>query len=640
MNGRKEAIPNEAMRVRENGKSKCSIVINEIGINIPSRKTAHFHLVCYHEKFVNASNLEITEDMNSKQPIIYTTAGRNVSKIMPIHFDKWQLIDWEQAIRIVKKLQRRIVKAVKAGNWKKVRDLQRLLNNSTAAKALAVRRVTENKGKRTAGIDKVLWQTPESKAKAISNLASKGYKAKPVRRVKIRKTNGKWRPLGIPTMKDRAMQALYLLALDPVSETLADWNSYGFRPFRSCADAIRRCYRLLYRKESPTWILEGDIKGCFGNISREWLMDNIPIDKGILNQLLTSGYYEKQSFFPTKDGTPQGSIISPTLANMVLDGMEDAIDQALNIKHRVKHGRYLNPYRIHLIRYADDFIITSTDKDVLEQKVKPIIQKFLSERGLTLSEEKTHLTHIDDGFDFLGQNIRKYKGKLLTKPSKKSIKSLLKKIKEVIHKNRTVKAVQLIYQLNPIIRGWAIYHRHIVAKKTFYYVDYKIYWMIWKWAKRRHPNKNTAWVLRKYYTSYKGTTFTFHAYDEKLLIPLVKAGNVKIQRHTKIRGGANPYDAKDELYFENRSDRSMINKLDGRKLMIRLYKRQDGRCLHCNQKITKQSGWNAHHLTPKHLGGSYTAKNLVLLHPVCHRQVHARHIQFVLPHLNKDVKQA
>ncbi len=584
-------------------------------------------LVCYHKKFVTTSNLEMMEDINSRQPIIYTTAGRNTSKAMTIQFDKWQLIDWERAILIVKKLQRRIVKAVKAGKWKKVRDLQRLLTNSTAAKALAVRRVTENKGKRTAGIDKELWTTPHLKANAISGLNNKGYKAQPVRRVKIRKTNGKWRSLGIPTMKDRAMQAVHLFALDPISETLADWNSYGFRPYRSCADAIARCFQLLSKKISPTWILEGDIRGCFDEISHDWLLQYIPMNKRILQQWLKSGYVENLQRNPSESGTPQGSIISPTLSNMVLDGLEDAIDQKLEIKRVPKHGRHFNPYKIHLVRYADDFIVTATDRNVLEQKVKPIIQGFLQQRGLSLSEEKTHLTNINIGFDFLGQNIRKYDGKLLIRPSKKSVKRFLSKIKEVIHNNRTVKTLHLIRKLNPIIRGWAMYHRHVASKHIFYYVDFKIYWMIWNWAKRRHPNKNTKWVLRKYYTPYNGTTFTFHAYEEGVLIPLIKAGKVSIQRHVKIKGNVNPYDVEDELYFEKRSDRIMFNKLNGRKLLTRLYKRQDGRCLHCNQKITNQSGWNAHHLIAKHLGGTYTADNLVLLHPVCHIQVHAQNIQ-------------
>ena len=221
-------------------------------------------------------NPEKAEDMTNCMPVLLLLVGHNASGAVP---SNWSLIDWKKANETVKKLQRRIVKAVKARKWKKVRDLQRLLTNSFSAKALAVRRVTENAGRKTPGIDRQLWKTPEAKFKAIGQLQSKGYKAQAVRQIKIPKSNGKWRPLGIPTMKDRAMQALYLLALDPVSESLADPNSYGFRPYRSCADAITRCFLVLSRRSLSSWILEGDIRACFDNISHKWLLRNIPIDK-------------------------------------------------------------------------------------------------------------------------------------------------------------------------------------------------------------------------------------------------------------------------------------------------------------------------------------------------------------------------
>ena len=270
------------------------------------------------------------------------------------------------------------------------------------------------------------------KLNAINQLQVRGYKAQAVRRIKIPKSNGKWRPLGIPTMKDRAMQALFLLALDPISETLADPNSYGFRPYRSCADAIAKCFILLSRKGWSRWILEGDIRGCYDNISHEWLLENIPMNKYILRQWLKAGYFEKQKLYPTEQGSPQGSVISPTLANMVLDGLEQAIDEAFKINRK---QRITNTYNLHLVRYADDFVVTSSNKEVLEKEVKPIIEAFLQKRGLQLSEEKTHITHIDTGFDFLGQNIRKYNDVLLIKPSKKSVQKFLQKIQHTIHQN-------------------------------------------------------------------------------------------------------------------------------------------------------------------------------------------------------------
>ena len=367
---------------------------------------------------------------------------------------KWNSIDWKTTERKVRLLQARIVKAKKAGKHRKARSLQWILEHSHYAKLLAVKRVTENKGKNTPGVDGVIWSTSSQKLKAAASLTRKGYKASPLRRVYIPKPNGKSRPLGIPTMKDRAMQALYLLALIPVAEVTADNRSYGFRPGRGCADAIEQCFSVLSSKNSAQWILEADIKGCFDNISHNWLLENIPTDRKVLYQWLKAGIFENGFFSKTEMGTPQGGIISPTLANLTLDGLEKHIENACGI-------RWLKGYKnaasrrlkVNFVRYADDFIVTAADKSVIEETVLPTVVDFLKERGLQIQTGKTRITHISKGFDFLGQNVRKYNGKLLIKPSIESIKNFKCNVFQRIKSSGCLTTNQLIHQLNPIIRG-------------------------------------------------------------------------------------------------------------------------------------------------------------------------------------------
>lgn len=374
---------------------------------------------------------------------------------------------------IVKRLQMRIVKAQKQNSHNKVRALQWILTHSYSAKVLAVYRVTTNKGKNTPGVDGVIWKTDKQKKEAVEELKRKGYQAQPLRRIFIPKKNGKQRGLGIPVMMDRAQQALHLMALDPVAETILDNETFGFRPKRSTADAIEAIYKAVAaNKDCAEWVIEGDIKACFDNLSHKWLMENIPMDKRILTKWLKAGIIFKDEYSDTEAGTPQGGIISPCLANLALNGLASMLKKKF-MNRKVVNGKEINN-RVHTIVYADDLIVTGKSRELLEQEVLPEVRKFMYERGLALSEEKTLITHVKDGFDFLGQNTRKYKGKVLTKPAKKNVQSFLDGIRETILNNPTRKQEQLIGMLNPKIRGWANYHRHIVSKETFSYVDFQI----------------------------------------------------------------------------------------------------------------------------------------------------------------------
>lgn len=316
----------------------------------------------------------------------------------------WTTMQWRRVERNVRAMQIRIAKATQEGDWRRVKALQRSLTRSFSAKALAVRRVTENQGKRTAGVDRELWDSPEVRWKAIGRLKRRGYRPMPLRRVYIPKANGKERPLGIPTMLDRAMQALHLLALEPVSEGTSDPNSYGFRINRSTADAMSQLFVSLSQKASAQWVLEADIKGCFDHIDHDWLESNVPMDKAILRKWLKAGVVFQGQFQATEAGTPQGGIISPTLANVALNGLERKLVESFRAKLGVNNTRKL---KINVVRYADDFVITGNTPELLENEIKPWVEQFLAVRGLSLSAEKTRIVNIADGFDFLGWKDRK-----------------------------------------------------------------------------------------------------------------------------------------------------------------------------------------------------------------------------------------
>lgn len=434
-------------------------------------------------------------------------------------------------------------------------------------------------------------------------------------------------------MRDRAMQALFLLALEPVSESTSDLNSYGFRSNRSTADAMSQLFVSLSSKASAQWVLEADIVGCFDNINHEWLIANVPMERSVLRKWLKSGLIYQSQFQETKAGTPQGGIISPTLANVTLNGLESGLTEYLSMKFGATKALRL---KVNVVRYADDFVISGSSKEILENEIKPWIENFLAVRGLKLSEEKTHIVHIDQGFDFLGWNFRKYQGKLLIKPSKKNVQTFYRKVKEIISKHKTVKQMDLIHLLNPILRGWAQYHSPVVAKATYSRMEHLIFDALWQWSKRRHPKKNTGWIRNKYFQIIgdRNWVFAVPAVSEEGktdLIELYQLSGTVIKRHKKIKGAYNPFDPEWEMYGEKLQQERMLENMRHKKQFIRMYFDQGGLCAVCKCKMTKATGWHDHHIEYRVHGGSDVLGNRVLLHPNCHAQVHSKSLKVVKP---------
>ena len=542
-----------------------------------------------------------------------TTEDKTSERLTDQHLAvQWEIINWNKAEKEVNKLQVRIAKATINKKYNEIKRLQYLLTHSFYAKALAVRKVTTNKGKNTPGIDNELWTTSALKMKAIHSLTDKGYKAKPLRRVYIEKkgNKSKKRPLGIPTMYDRAMQALYTLALDPVSESTADKRSFGFRKRRCAQDACEHIFSTLSHKGSAKWILEGDIKGCFDNINHEWLIQNIPMDKSILKQFLKAGFIFKGDLFPTEVGSPQGGVISAIYANMTLDGMEKVIEDNY---HRCLKGN-ISKYaksrqKVYFIRYADDFVVTALTPEIA-QEAKQLLNEFLSTRGLEMSEEKTLITNIDDGFDFLGWTFRKFKGKLIIKPAKKSVQALSHDMHEtILKKGKAWSQDFLILKLNQKLNGWVNYHQNVCAKTTFSHIDYILFSQLWRWAKRRHPKKGKHWVANRYWHQKDTRKWVFSCDNHKLL----KASSTPIIRHIKVRKDANPYIETE--YFEKRRVTLGSNKLSGN--FKRVWIKQKGNCIYCKMPLEINGDRELLFRKPIENGGTWAVSNLAYSHKLC-----------------------
>jgi len=527
----------------------------------------------------------------------------------------WNAIDWRKANRKVVSLRQRIFRASREGNLKKVRSLQKLMLRSYSNTLVGVRRVTqENHGKNTPGVDMLVVKTPERRAWLVDYLMTfQPWKAKPNRRVYIPKANGKLRPLGIPSITDRAIQARVKNALEPFWEARFEGNSYGFRPGRSCHDAIQRIFLNLSRPYGPRkWIADADIKGAFDNISHDFLLNtigNFPA-RELIRQWLKAGYVNKDVFYDTDKGTPQGGVISPLLANIALDGMD---------KRLTAHGQ-----RRTVVRYADDFVIlcmTREDAAMALTELSP----WLKERGLVYSVDKTRIVHVSEGFDFLGWNVKKYEvtngTKLLIKPSDDAVKRLKEKLRKEWYRCIGKKPLSAsIPILNRIIRGWANYHRHVVAAKTFKKLDYWMFFREILFTKRQHKEKPWKWRKEKYFGKLHQTRDDKWVFGDKQTNNFIwKFGWTKVRRHTMVKGAASPDDPNLKTYWQNRIMGQTKNLRS--KKWREIAKRQNGLCLRCGDYLLNEEEIQQHHIDPE---GGDDVDNLELVHLYCHQQITAR----------------
>ncbi len=535
----------------------------------------------------------------------------------------WHAINWQKAYRMLKNLRGRIFRAAKEGDLKKVRALQKLMLRSYANTVTSIRRVTQlNKGKSTPGIDNLTISSAEGRAKIFRSLQKlRIWKAKPARRIYIRKENGKQRPLGIPVIKDRCIQAMVLNALEPEWESRFEGSSYGFRPGRGCHDAIARIFSLANPTGVKRWVIDADIKGAFDNINHEHLLHavkNFPA-RYLVQQWLKAGYIEKGLFQKTEMGTPQGGVISPLLANIALHGMEEL----LGITYAKAHGS--KEYTV--VRYADDFVVfCMTEAKAIGALEK--IRKWLLERGLELSEEKTRIAHITQGFDFLGFNIRQYPSKVkrlksivLIRPSKKSQQKIRDKIKALWLANKTTPVDKLVTMLNPIIRGWTNYFRIGVAKKIFAGLDRWMYHRAWRHTLRKHPHKNAKWRMRRYWGRLNLDRNDKWVFGEKRTGEyLLKFQWTKIRRHIIVKTTSSPDDPSLKAYWEKRSQLQIADLVPSKQKMAR---KQNFACPVCSQSLLNGEELHTHHILPVEAGGLEKYSNLLLIHEDCHNQIHS-----------------
>lgn len=550
----------------------------------------------------------------------------NKSAVSP-HVHSWEMINWNKIHVYVKKLRQRIFRAEQLGQKRKTRKLQRLMIRSKANLLLSIKRVTQiNKGKQTAGIDGQIALTSKDRLELYNLLKTyniKYIRPRPAKRAYIPKKNGKMRPLGIPIIKDRIFQNVVKNALEPQWEARFAPSSYGFRPKRSTQDALVNLFTKLSSRSTRKWIFEGDFKGCFDNLNHQYIMDcltGFPA-RDAIQKWLKAGFVDNNSFHDTDTGTPQGGIVSPLLANIALHGMEEELGVSY---YQDRNFHKLSRKSVGVVTYADDFVVVCKTKEEamsMYEKLKP----YLNKRGLTLAEDKTKVTHIEEGFDFLGFNLKQYKTqkgmKLLIKPSKASVKKAKETIRNTFKQLRGKPVRDLIMKLNPIIRGIGNYWSSEVSKKIFSNLDHYIWIKTIKHLKRLHNNKPFKWIYKRYFKP----DYTGVSKDSWILTDpgnnrtqIFKMSWIPIVRHAVVKYRNSPDDASLKEYFEERDKKEFIrdNILSRRKLA----KQSNYKCRICNQSLVGDEQLKINQIVPKRLGGDECYGNLELLHQSCQLQ--------------------